>query len=102
MGMGKKALKKSAKKRATAAPKVEVKVTRVMGDPSIEEIEDGRQIVLWMYVEGHGRIKVQSTSPGIYHACAADPAAGSAAEAGAGEYCELHVEPLRLLYAQLI
>ena len=91
---------KKAKKKATA-PKVEVKVTSVIGDPSIQELEDGRHIVLWMYVEGHGRIRVRTNSPGIYHASAADPTAGSAAEAGAGEYCTQHGEQLRLLYGQL-
>jgi hypothetical protein len=102
--MGKKALKKKqqAAAKATRAPKEIVKVTSVMGDPSIEEIENGRQIVLWMYVEGHGRIKVQSSSPGVYHASAADPSAGSAAEAGAGAYCEQHGEELRQLYGRLV
>jgi hypothetical protein len=101
--MGKKALKKkqAAERQALKAPKPVVKVTSVMGDPLIEEIESGRHVVLWMYVEGHGRIKVQSSSPGVYRASAADPAAGSAAEAGAGEYCALHDEQLRQLYGQL-
>jgi len=101
--MTKKTLKDKTKKKKkpAAEPKVEVKVTSVMGDPSIEELEDGRHIVLWMYVEGHGRIRVQTNSPGVYHASAADPAAGSAAEVGAGEYCAQHGEELRLLYGQL-
>ena len=100
--MGKKTPKKKpAKQEVMRAPVAEVKVTSVMGDPSIEEIAGERHIVLWMYVEGHGRIKVHSTTPGTYHAFAADPAAGSAAEAGAGTYCEQHGEALRLLYGQL-
>ena len=79
-----------------------VRTTTVIGDPSIEGIADGKHIVLWMDVHGHGRIKVESTSPGIYHSTAADPNAASAAEAGAGEYCEQHGEQLLQLYGQLI
>jgi hypothetical protein len=100
--MGTKAVKKKkAQKLALKTPQVVVKVTNIMGEPLIEEFEDKKHIVLWMYVEGHGRIKVQSTSPGVYHASAGDPAAGSAAEAGAEEYCTQHGEQLNQLYGQL-
>ncbi len=96
-----KAQKNKAQKVAPRPPKIEVKVTSVLGEPSIEELEGGRQVVLWMSVEGHGRIRVQSTTFGVFRASAADPAAGFAAEAGAGEYCEQHGEALRQLYAKL-
>jgi hypothetical protein len=94
------AKKKAKKPIRTPRPPV-VRLSTVIGDPSIEGIEDGRHIVLWMDVHGHGRIKVESRSPGVYRSSAADPNAASAAEAGAGAYCEQHGEQLRELYDRL-
>lgn len=85
-----------------SAPRSELKATNILGVPRLEELADGKQVVLWMNVEGHGRIKVESKAPGVYHACAVDPAAGQAAEAGAGAYCEQNTELLQLLYGQVV
>jgi hypothetical protein len=92
---------KKGKKEIKPPKEVPVKVANVIGDPSIEGIADGKHIVLWMDVQGHGRIKVESKSPRVYSAKAADPGAAFAAEAGAEKYCEQHGEQLRELYSLL-
>jgi len=88
-------------KPAPRPPKPVVIVANVLGEPSIEDIENGRQVVMWVDVHGHGRIKVKSAASGVYHASAVDPGAATAAEAGAGAYCEQHGEEMRRLYGQL-
>lgn len=103
MGKNKGKASQAGKRKPPREPKPPaVRATSLVGAPSIEVLADGKQIVLWMDVHGHGRIKVASRSPGTYHSSAADPNAALAAETGAGEYCALHGEQLRELYGQLV